>query len=609
MNVLLSKINISKSGSLLSCALIVAALQGCGGGGGGGGGDSAGGTTNPPSSSPSPTPTAPEAPTLALAFTGIKQLKLDWNAATGATYYKLLESTNGGSTFSQIGGDLTAISVTRDIAIHMQNWSNTRYQVQACNSAGCTASNTPSAGTAVLNAIGYFKASNTGSGDTYGWAMALSGDGRTLAVGAPGEDSAAKNVGGNQSDNSQADSGAVYVYTLANNSWTQQAYIKASNTFAAARFGTAVTLSHNGNTLAIGAPFEDSAATAINGNENDHSASGAGAAYVFERSGGTWANQAYVKASNNVADLYFGWSLSLSDDGNWLAAGAPGAANEAGTAYLFSRSSGSSSWSERAQVTASNANAEDSFGVALALSGNATTLAVGAPYEASAGGNQADNSAAKSGAVYVFTGSGSSWAQQAYIKASNADIDDNFGAAVALSDTGDTLAVGAPYEQSNATGVGGDPANDSADDAGAAYVFKRTGSSWAQQAYIKASNTNVNDDFGMTLALSSDGNALVVGAIGESANSIGIDGAQNDNSKDGVGAAYLFGRTGSAWSQQHYIKPRTANLGTEFGSAIGLSADATTLAISGAFERSSATGIGGDQSITTSADAGALWLF
>src|SRR6185503_18492169 len=97
-----------------------------------------------------------------------------------------------------------------------------------------------------------------------------------------------------------------------------------------------------------------------------------------------------------VADMYFGWSVALSDDGNTLAAGAPGEANSAtgvnpatmsrttanaGAAYLFSRSG--SSWSQQAYVKASNTNAEDNFGVALALSGAGTTLAVGAPYESS----------------------------------------------------------------------------------------------------------------------------------------------------------------------------------------------------------------------------------
>jgi len=610
------------SKALISGAIVLALLQGCGGGGGGGGSSSPSGGSTPPSSAP--TPTAPAAPAASINF-AMKQLQFSWNAVSGATSYKMLESTDGGSTYTQLGGDLTTTSYNKDIAVHLQNWSAARYQVQACNSIGCSTSNTLNASSGVLQTIGYFKASNTGSGDAYGWTLSLSGDGSTLAVGAPYEDSNASGINGSQSDNSATDSGAVYVFTHTNSGWTQQAYIKAGNTLAGANFGEALTLSNDGGTLAVGAPFEDSATTTINSTPN-HLAAGAGAAYVFARSGSNWSQQAYIKASNTVADMYFGWSVALSDDGNTLAAGAPGEANSAtgvnpatmsrttanaGAAYLFSRSG--SSWSQQAYVKASNTNAEDNFGVALALSGAGTTLAVGAPYESSTatgiGGNQTDNSAAKSGAVYVFAGSGSSWTQQAYVKASNTGAADNFGAALAISDTGDTLAVGAPYESSNATGIGGSQTSNTAPKAGAAYVFKRTSTTWAQQAYIKASNANTNDDFGSALALSSDGNALVVGAIGESANSTGINSNQSDNSKDGVGAAYLFNRSGSTWTQQSYIKPSAATLGNEFGTSIGLSADATTLAISGAFEQSNATGIGGDQTSTTSTDAGALWLY
>ena len=102
-------------------------------------------------------------------------------------------------------------------------------------------------------------------------------------------------------------------------------------------------------------------------------------------------------------------------------------------------------------------------------------MAVGAGEEASnatgVGGNQADNSAGFSGAVYLFTRSGSDWSQQAYIKASNTGISDFFGQSVALSADGNTMAIGAVQEGSNATGVGGNQSNDSASHAGAVYLY------------------------------------------------------------------------------------------------------------------------------------------
>src|SRR5690606_1166679 len=121
------------------------------------------------------------------------------------------------------------------------------------------------------------------------------------------------------------------------------------------------------------------------------------------------------------------------------------------------------------------------------------------------------NSASYSGAVYVFKRTDGVWAQEAYLKASNTGASDFFGYSVSLS--GDTLAVGAHHEASAATGVDSDQADNSASSSGAVYVFKRTGVVWEQEAYLKASNTGADDNFGSSVSLSGD--ALAVGAFGE----------------------------------------------------------------------------------------------
>ena len=128
--------------------------------------------------------------------------------------------------------------------------------------------------------------------------MAVSGD--TVVVGALWEDSSATGVNGNQSDNSAADAGAAYVFVRSGTTWSQQAYLKASNTGAGDYFGCSVAVS--GDTVVVGAYGEDSSATGVNGNQSDNSATDAGAAYVFVRSGTTWSQQAYLKASNTGAD-------------------------------------------------------------------------------------------------------------------------------------------------------------------------------------------------------------------------------------------------------------------------------------------------------------------
>ena len=199
---------------------------------------------------------------------------------------------------------------------------------------------------------------------------------------------------------------------------------------------------------------------------------------------------------------------------------------------MFTRSG--AAWTQQAYIKASNTGSGDVFGWSLALSGD--TLAVGAPGEASINGNPNDDSAPFTGAVYVFTRNGAVWSQQAYIKASNAGEADQFGWSLALS--GDILAVGAPREDSGATGVGGDQGDDGLPDSGAVYLFIRSGTVWSQQDYIKAAVTDSGDFFGYSVALSGD--TLAAGAPGEDSNATGVDGDALDNSLSGSGAAYVF---------------------------------------------------------------------
>jgi putative Ig domain-containing protein/FG-GAP repeat protein len=316
-------------------------------------------------------------------------------------------------------------------------------------------------------------ASNRDADDVFGASVAVSGD--TVVVGAPGEASKATGVNDwlQQDDNSMSSAGAAYVF-VRSGGWSQQAYLKASNTNAGDLFGWSVAAS--GDTVVVGAPYEASSATGVNGNQADNSLAGAGASYVFVRSGDTWSQQAYLKASNTgTGPSQFGASMAVS--GDTIVVGAPGKdlispsdpTQKAGAAYVFVRSGGS--WSQQAELKASNTDRLDAFGWSVALSGG--TIVVGAPGEASkalgVNGNQADNSALEAGAAYKFVRSGSSWSQQAYLKASNTDAGDRFGRFVAVA--GDTVVVGALDEDSSATGVHGNQYDNSAEGAGAAYVF------------------------------------------------------------------------------------------------------------------------------------------
>lgn len=454
----------------------------------------------------------------------------------------------------------------------------------------------------------YAKAPNTGPGDLFGSAISLSGD--TLAIAAPQEDSGARGSDGNQSDNSALDSGAVYVFVRTATSWTLQAYLKSSNSDAGDRFGSAVALS--GDSLAVGASGEDSASS---GNPADNSLSGSGAVYVFVRVGGSWQQQAYLKASNPDANDAFGTSLSLA--GDTLAVAATGEASRAtgvngnqldntasgsGAVYVFVRSAGT--WTQQAYLKASNTDSADAFGFSVAV--DADTLAVGAPGEASSArgidGNQGDNTASSAGAVYIFVRAGSTWTQQAYVKASNAGAKDLFGRSVALS--ADSLAVGATAEASSAVGVNGNQLDDSLPLSGAVYVFTRTASVWSQQAYVKASNPGASDFFGSSVSLAGDW--LAVGAPGESSSARGAGGDQTNNSLPGAGAVYLFLRSGTGWTQQTYQKATNTAARDELGSAVSLAAGTVVAGAPG--EDSSGTGINGAQSPRLLADSGAAFI-
>jgi hypothetical protein len=409
----------------------------------------------------------------------------------------------------------------------------------------------------------YLKASNTDADpafaeDFFGLSVAISADGSTLAVGATREDSIATGVNGDETDNSVQFAGAVYVFTRDTGGvWTQQAYVKASTADVVDFFGRSVAVSADGDTMAVGAFFESSGATGINGNQFDNTALNAGAAYVFTRSSGAWTQQAYIKASNTGAGDRFGFRVALSADGATLAVsaqdedsaatgvngdGMDNSAVDAGAAYVFTRDTGGV-WTQQAYIKAANAEAADKFGISADLSSDGNTLLVGAFWEDSGdAGNELDNSVVDSGAAYVFTrDSGGTWSQQAYIKASSLDADDHLGWDASLAGDASKLAISVHHEDSAATGVDGNQSDNNADGAGAALVFSQdSGGAWVQQAYIKASNTNPIDNFGGSVALSEDGNLLAVGAHREDSADIGIDGDQADNNAESAGALYVF---------------------------------------------------------------------
>jgi len=517
----------------------------------------------------------PAAPELALTPMSIKTFQFSWPAVDSATEYRLLEDADSLSGYTPVA-TLEGSATDHALEVFLPGRINARYMLQACNTGGCSTSEVVHVEGALTEAIGYLKASNAEEYDQFGFSVALSADGATLAVGA------------NLESTGSSGSGAVYVFSRTDDTgdgWIQQAFLKAPNAGVDNWFGWSVALSADGATLAVGAPREDSDA-------ND-----SGAVYVFNRTDNTdngWSEPAFVKASTVGVNDRFGTSVALSGDGATLAVGLPNENGNAGAVYVFTRTDGTDNvWGDPAFVKAMNASGGHQFGSSVVLSADGATLAVGAWGESTGGNN--------SGAAYVFTRTDdtvNNWIQQAYLKASTVGAGDQFGARVALSADGATLAVGAPGEDSDAN------------NSGAVYVFTRTddiGNHWIQQAYLKASTVGEWDQFGWRVALSADGATLAVGARFEGSDATGING-QAVGVAENSGAVYVFIRTNGVWSQQAYVKASNTSENDWFGFSLALSGDGATLAVGALLESSNAKGINnlGDGIATYS---GAVYLY
>lgn len=594
-------------------ALLVLAMAGCGGGGGESGGNGGG-----EADSQTDTATPPPAPVLSLNPQAIKTFQFSWDDVAGETEYTLLEDPTGNAGYTEVAS-IAANATSHKLVVSLPKRINARYMLEACNSDGCSESDAVYVGGTLDEAIGYVKASNTGNVDRFGASIALSGDGNTLAVGARWEDGGTTGIGSIPNDNA-ADAGAVYIFVRNEDQWNQQAYVKASNTGQADVFGISVALSVDGNTLAVGAPSEDSSTTGVNSLPND-AAPRSGATYVFVRSDNIWVQQAYLKASNTGEEDIFGIKVALSGDGNTLVVGAQQEdsstqginstpnedATNSGAVYVFKRSE--NIWIQQAYIKASNPGERDNFGAALSLSGDGDTLAVGALYEDSSttGVNSApNNDAVSAGAVYVFSRNNDTWSQQAYVKAFNTESGDLFGESLSLASDGNTLAIGSKNESSNGSGVDSIP-NEAADRAGAVYVFARSGGLWGQRAFIKASNPENNDIFGHSVALSSDGKILAVGAPWEDSDATGVNGETNNNTNTS-GAAYLFTLESGIWSQKAYIKASNTSVDHSFGWSVALSENGDTLAVGASRENGSSTGVGSAPDELAD-EAGAVYLY
>jgi trimeric autotransporter adhesin len=371
----------------------------------------------------------------------------------------------------------------------------------------------------------------------FGFDLDLSDD--TMVVGAPIDFSGSRGIDGAESDPSTNNDfggarGAAYVYVRENARWSRQAYLKASNPDVDDWFGNSVAVS--GDTIVIGAWYEDSGAGGPNANQYDNRVRDSGAVYVFVRRGAAWSQQAYLKASAPAADDHFGSEVDIS--GDTLVVG-----SAVDKASVFVRDG--DDWSLQAEL-------EGGFNVAIDIDTLATGRSVysraddawSLQGELPTGGKAIFGDTIAVGRcaddeAQVFVRSGNSWSQQAVIESPEAN-GDRFGCStVAL--WGDGLVVGAWGDDSSASGLGPELDDGGASQAGAIYVYQRTGGAWSQRLYAKASDPHRWDYYGQEVAIEND--TIAVGALGwgnSTMSSTTAETVADDRTVLGFGAGYVF---------------------------------------------------------------------
>ena len=319
----------------------------------------------------------------------------------------------------------------------------------------------------------------------YGYSVSLSADGSTVVIGGAGSACT-----------------SAYVFAKgADGSLSQQAELTYNETSIVDLFGWSVSLSADGQTALIGAPW------------NDDVGEWSGAAFVFTKGpDGSWSQQAKFIADDSTENDCFGWSVSLAADGQTALIGAWHKDNYLGSAYVFNRGT-DNTWHQQAKLLANEGSGGDAFGCSVSLSADGQTALVGTSSEI----NQA---------VYVFIkGVDSSWRQQAKLTAENGAAGDLFGRPASMS-ADEAMSLSADGQTALIGSYGDD---DKGKNSGAAYVFvKETDGSWSQRLKLMAEDGAAGDWFGSSVALSADGRTAMIGAPGD-----------DDRSTDS-GSVYVF---------------------------------------------------------------------
>lgn len=519
----------------------------------------------------------PAAPTLT-ASAEFKGLRFNWARVAGATSYQLEYRPRQTGAFNKIASFTASTTSTGfSFPLHLYDWTYARYRLAACNSAGCSRSAAVSVSSLRLEAVGYFKTTNTMSFQQFGADVDLAPDGYNFVAAAPGETVSST---GN-------DSGAVYVFRRVNRVWTQRARL----TPVAPPYQNSshykeqtVAISASGDTVAVG----------LGAFEHMRNDPGRGEVQVFHWNGTTWT---HVLVPRVPSSLFGDW-VELTDSGETLAVGYfdPGNYTNARVA-IYQLVNGA--WQLVRTITGRTDNGETCtylpHGHAFSRDGSTVAQICELPRTQ---GEYFDGN-------FIRVYSGSNWATRAdlHLASSFPSTYGYISRGMGMSANGDTIAA-------NIAAVAAETADEATSQVN---VFKRVGGVYSQTGGLTPgswADGTPRSAYGEAIAVSGNGETIAVGQTTDSGYGLGPRAAPLNPGGQMVGAVYVYRLVGT-WQLANMVKPNYRySVGFEsFGGLVALSDSGKTLLIGNDLERSSSVGIGSDWHRNDSTNAGAVWMY
>ena len=361
--------------------------------------------------------------------------------------------------------------------------------------------------------------------DYFGSAVIVSSDGSRLIIGAYLEDTGASAAG------------SVYIYSRSGTTWGLEQEILNPSPVISAFFGRRVSINSDGSRVIIGAERDD--VTAIDA---------AGSVFVYSRSGTTWTLEQEINNPTPVTIDWFGYSVDINSDGSRIIVGAERedtGASAAGSVYVYLRSG--TTWTLEQEINNPTPVASDYFGTSVSIDSDGNRVIIGARLE--------DTGASAAGSVYVYSRSGTTWSLEQEINNPTPVASDEFGHSVNIDSSGSRVIIGTPYEDTGA------------DAAGSVYVYSRSGTTWTLEQEINNPSAVIDDWFGYSVDINSDGLKIIVSAYLE------------DTGADAAGSVYVYSRSGSTWSLEQEINNPSPVASDYFGTSVSINGDGTLVSI------------------------------